>query len=141
MNEHEFNNECFLILLLYSLFIFTSYLDIMNQRLFAYNVGFIIIGLIALCMVWNMAIIMRKVLGILKWKIPALYYSSKIYKRRKYKEQERKRKVYENHLRILNLTPSEHSYDLSEHEDGQFPKTNFLLRDKLIEEQQRTQEF
>ena len=83
MNEHEFNNECFLILLLYSLFIFTSYLDVMNQRLFAYNVGFIIIGLIALCMVWNMAIIMRKVLGILKWKIPALYYSSKIYKRRK----------------------------------------------------------
>jgi hypothetical protein len=96
---------------LYTLFIFTGYLNISNQQLFAYMVGFIVIGLIILCIIWNMIIISRKVLSILKLKIPALYYKSKMYRRRMEKEQERQRKIYEEHLQILNLTPPCDSID------------------------------
>ena len=85
-NQHELINECFLILVLYTLYFFTSYVDVQSQGQFAYNIGFIIIGLILICIVWNVLIITRKVLKQLKLKIPALYYTSNIYKRRKQRE-------------------------------------------------------
>ena len=81
-NKHEFINECFLILVLYTLYFFTSYVDVQSQGQFAYNIGFLIIGLILICIVWNVIIITLKVLKQLKWKVPTLYYTSDIYKKR-----------------------------------------------------------
>ena len=87
--KHEFINECFLILVLYTLYYSTNYLNIIGQKGFQYNVGWIIIGLIMLVLLANMLIIIWQVLRVPKRKVTALYYKSRFYKMRLQKRRDR----------------------------------------------------
>ena len=59
--------------MLYTLYFYTSFLDVVGQGQFAYNVGFLNIGMILFCIIWNMTIITRKVMSILKKKLNNIF--------------------------------------------------------------------
>ena len=62
---------------LYTLYFFTSFVDVVSEGQFTYNVGFLNIGMILFCIIWNMTIITRKVISILKKKLRIIYQKRK----------------------------------------------------------------
>ena len=61
----------------YTLFYNTEYNNVVGTKTFRYNVGWVLIGVILFTLVWNLAVITCKAVGIVKDKTRAIYLRKK----------------------------------------------------------------
>ena len=88
LNNLETINECFLILVLYTLYFSTNYNNVTGYKEFVYNVGWVIIGLISIVLVGNGVIILRQIYITLKLKAKKVCCKNGLKKKIVKKEKE-----------------------------------------------------
>ena len=82
----ELTNELILLLSSYMLFYYADYNNQDGFHEFKYNVGWLIILIIVIFIVYNMIVITKKVLGVIKMKYKAYLASKKGTRKFKYNE-------------------------------------------------------
>ena len=85
-NGHEVTNECFLMMLLYTVLFSTNYNNVPGHKEFLYHVGWVVIGILLTVILWNIGIILRRVLLMAILRVKRVYYRSSLYRRRMKRE-------------------------------------------------------